>query len=52
MFSLKLFFSDSFASGFDIEPILRAVYDEIRERVKLRLKQELDIDADIFMDKK
>ena len=51
-FYWKLFFSDSFASGFDIEPILRAVYDEIRERVKLRLKQELDIDADIFMDKK
>ena len=51
-FYCKLFFSDSFASGFDIEPILRAVYDEIRERVKLRLKQELDIDADIFMDKK
>jgi len=51
-FYWKLFFSDSFANAFDVEPILRAVYDEIRERVKLRLKQELDIDADIFMDKK
>jgi len=51
-FYWKLFFSDSFASAFDYEPILRAVYDEIRERVKSRLKQELDIDATIFMDKK
>jgi len=47
-FYWKLFFSDSFASSFDYEPILRSVYDEIRGRVAARLKQELDIDATEF----
>ncbi|MBO4626054.1 MAG: HD domain-containing protein [Alphaproteobacteria bacterium] len=45
-FYWKLFFSKSFADAFNYEPILRDVYDEIRQRVATRLKQELGIDAE------
>ena len=47
-FYWKLFFSDSFANAFDYEPILRSVYNEVRDRVAARLKQELGIDAEQF----
>ena len=47
-FYWKLFFSDAFASNFDYEPILRTVYEEIRNRVAERLKSELGIDYKIF----
>ena len=51
-FYWKLFFSDSFAASFDYEPILRNVFDEIRNRVAARLKDELGIDAAIFKTEK
>ena len=51
-FYWKLFFSDSFAAAFDYEPILRAIYDEICNRVKLRMHQELGVDANVFVGKK
>ena len=47
-FYWKLFFSDAFASNFDYEPILRTVYEEIRNRVAERLQNELGIDYKIF----
>ena len=47
-FYWKLFFSESFANGFDYEPILRSVYDEIRARVENRMKQELDVNPEMF----
>ena len=47
-FYWKLFFSDSFASAFDYEPVLRDVYNEIRERVATRLRDELGIDYTVF----
>ena len=48
-FYWKLFFSDSFASAFDYEPVLRDVYNEIRERVAARLQNELGIDYTAFL---
>lgn len=48
-FYWRTFFSDSFASQFDYEPILRNIYNEIRTRVAARLKQELDIDYTQFI---
>lgn len=47
-FYWKLFFSESFASKFDCEPILRSVYDEIRNRVAARLNRELGVDSTEF----
>ena len=47
-FYWRAFFSKSFASTFDYEPILRSVYNEIRERVAARLHKELNIDYAIF----
>ena len=47
-FYWKLFFSDSFASAFDYELVLRDVYNEIRERVATRLRDELGIDYTVF----
>lgn len=44
-FYWKLFFGDEIAKMFDFEPVLRRVLDEIRGRVVLRLKEELNIDA-------
>ena len=48
-FYWRAVFSDSFARQFDYEPILRSVFNEIRERVAVRLKQELNIDYTIFI---
>ena len=48
-FYWKLFFSDSFASAFDYEPVLCDVYNEIRERVAARLQNELGIDYTAFL---
>ena len=48
-FYWRAFFADSFAKQFDYEPILRSVFNEIRERVAVRLKQELNIDYRIFI---
>ncbi len=47
-FYWKLFFSKEFADSFDVEPILKKVYNEIRDRVAKRLKQEQGIDVEIF----
>lgn len=43
-FYWKMFFGDEIVSMFDFEPALRGVFDEIRRRVALRLKNELGID--------
>ncbi|MBO5946842.1 MAG: HD domain-containing protein [Alphaproteobacteria bacterium] len=43
-FYWKMFFSDEIATVFDFEPVLRNVFDEIRRRVALRLKNELGLD--------
>lgn len=48
-FYWKLFFSDEFAAHFDFEPILRKVFDEIKQQVSNRLKDELDIDSNSFI---
>ncbi|MBQ4070375.1 MAG: HD domain-containing protein [Alphaproteobacteria bacterium] len=48
-FYWKMFFDDEFAKMFDFEPVLRGVFDEIRQRVADRLKQELDINAGDFV---
>ena len=48
-FYWKLFFSESFAHSFDYEPILRSVYDEIRNRVAKRLNDELGVDWHMFV---
>ena len=48
-FYWRAFFADSFANQFDYEPMLRGVFDEIRERVAARLKQELNIDYSVFI---
>ena len=48
-FYWRLFFADSFACQFDYEPILRQVYDEIRERIAARLQRELNIDYTQFI---
>ena len=50
-FYWKLFFSDNLASGFDFEPALRDVFDEIRRRVSGRLLKEQGIDSSVFMGK-
>ena len=50
-FYWRLFFSDSFAKQFDYEPMLRRVYDEIRERIAVRLRQELGVDYTQFINK-
>ena len=39
------------ASGFDFEPVLRDVFDEIRRRVSKRLLNELGIDSSVFVGK-
>ena len=43
-FYWKMFFSDEIATVFDFEPVLRNVFDEMRRRVALRLKNELGLD--------
>ena len=48
-FYWKLFFDDEFAKMFDFEPVLRRVLDEIRTRVSIRLKEELNINAGDFV---
>ena len=50
-FYWKLFFSDKMATGFDFEPVLRGVFDEIRRRVSMRMKNELGINSSIFTGK-
>ncbi|MBQ8294261.1 MAG: HD domain-containing protein [Alphaproteobacteria bacterium] len=47
-FYWRLFFDDKFAKMFDFEPVLRQVFDEIRERVVTRLRTELNIDVEVF----
>ncbi len=47
-FYWKLFFSEDFAKSFDFEPVLRKLFEEIKNRVTFRLKNELNIDADSF----
>lgn len=51
-FYWKLFFSDEFAANFDFEPILRSVFNEIRQQVSDRLKNELGIDSNSFIEGK
>ena len=48
-FYWRLFFADSFARQFDYEPMLRQVYNEIRERIAVRLQRELNIDYTQFI---
>ena len=48
-FYWKLFFDDEFAKMFDFEPVLRRILDEIRTRVSIRLKEELNINAGDFV---
>lgn len=48
-FYWKMFFNPAFATIFDFEPAIRAVFDEIKRRVAHRLKVELDIDAKDFV---
>lgn len=50
-FYWKLFFSNNFMTCFDYEPVLREIYDEIRNRVKKRLSEEQNLDANIFIDR-
>lgn len=50
-FYWKMFFSDDFASLFGFEPVLRSVFDLIRQRVAQRLKVELNIDINLFVEK-
>lgn len=49
-FYWKLFFSEDFAKGFDFEPVLRKVFDEIKSRVSKRLKKELNMDSNSFVE--
>ena len=49
-FYWKLFFSDAFTHQFDYEPMLRQIYDIVRERVAIRLKNELNIDYKQFIE--
>ncbi len=51
-FYWRLFFADDFARQFDYEPMLRMVYNIIRERVAARLKQENNTDFRIFVGEK
>ena len=48
-FYWKLFFSEDFAKGFDFEPVLRKVFDEIKFRASERLKNELNVDSNSFV---
>lgn len=48
-FYWKMFFSPDFAAFFDFEPVMRGVFDEIKQRVARRLKDELNIDAGDFV---
>ena len=50
-FYCEFFFSDKLAYGFDFEPVLRDVFDEIRRRVSKRLLNELGIDSSVFVGK-
>ena len=50
-FYWKLFFSDKFMTGFDYEPVLREIYDEIRGRVEKRLINEQNLDINNFIDR-
>ena len=43
-FYWKMFFGNEIATMFDFEPALRGIFDEIRHRVALRLKNELGVD--------
>lgn len=47
-FYWKMFFSNDFAAQFDFEPVLRGVFNEIKNRVAKRLTDELNIDSGIF----
>ena len=44
-FYWKKFFSDEIATMFDFEPVLREVFDEMRRRVTIRLKNELGVNV-------
>ena len=48
-FYWKMFYSDDFAAFFDFEPVLRGLFDEIKRRVTVRLRQEMNIDAGDFV---
>ena len=48
-FYWKLFFSKEFADRFDVEPNLKKVYNEIRNRVAKRLEQEQGMDVKTFL---
>ena len=48
-FYWKMFFSNDFAKIFDFEPVVRGVFDVIKQRVADRLKRELNIDAGDFI---
>lgn len=48
-FYWKMFFSNGFADVFDFEPVVRGVFDVIKQRVADRLKRELNIDAGDFI---
>lgn len=50
-FYWKLFFSNKFMTGFDYEPVLREIYDEIRGRVEKRLINEQNLDINRFIDR-
>lgn len=47
-FYWKRFFSDEFAKLFEFETVLKKVFAEIRCRVAKRLKNELNINAEVF----
>lgn len=48
-FYWKMFFSNDFAKIFDFEPVVRGVFDVIKQRVADRLIHELNIDAGDFI---
>ena len=48
-FYWKMFYSDDFAAFFDFEPVLRGLFDEIKRRVTVRLRQEMNIDVGDFV---
>lgn len=48
-FYWKMFYSDDFATFFDFEPVLRGLFDEIKRRVTVRLRQEMNIDVGDFV---
>lgn len=45
----RVFFSEDYASLLDFEPVLRTIWNEIRRRAAARLRDELDIDAAIYI---